>query len=128
VFVQLGAVHGVGETLPGLSDFVGSRLRDVAYRENIVYFTFLGAGESELAIGVEGSWFILDTSGVVVTNGEPLASNGIPSPPLGDIVVAAETQPAEFIVLRFMSGHRLCVVDSSDQYESFSIPHAGVHI
>ena len=121
-------MYGVGRTLAGLSDFVGGRLETVDDLGNIVYFRFVGTGESQLAIGVESDWVIQDASGAVVTSGQPRPTGRTPSPPVGTCVVAAETRPPNAIELRFLSGHTLCVIDNSDQYESFCIPHANVYV
>jgi hypothetical protein len=121
-------MHGVGNTLAGLSDFVGCRFHAVDDLENIVYFRFVDAAERQLTIGVESGWVVRDASGAVVMSGKPRPDGVITAPPLGALVVAAETKPPNAVVLHLLSGHMICIIGNSDRYESFCIPHAGVYI
>lgn len=121
-------MHGVSELLPGLSDFVGSRLHAVDDVENVVYFRFSGTDQGRLEIGVESQWTVRDASGAVVASGQPRPNAEIPSPPVGSLVVAAETRPPSAVLFRLLSGHTLWIFDTSDQLESFCIPHAGVYV
>lgn len=121
-------MRGVGDTLAGLSDFVGYRLCAVDDLENIVYFRFSDPAERQLTIGVESEWVIEDALGAVILSGQPHTSRVMASPPLGSLVVATETQPPRAILLRFHSGQSLRITDNSDRYESFCIPHASVYV
>lgn len=107
-------MHGVGETLEGLSDFVGLRLVAVDDLDSIVYFRFAGAAEEKCDIGVESEWIIRDASGAIVASGQPSPNEPIAEPPLQSVVTAAETQPPDSILLTFASGHTLQVVDNTD--------------
>ena len=121
-------MHGVGETLSGLSDFVGSELVAIDDLENIVYFRFSTTAQGKLEIGVESEWIVHDSAGLVVAYGQPRPMTAVAQLPLGSVVVAVETQLAKAILLRFASGHTIQIIDNSDHYESFSIPHAGVNV
>ena len=121
-------MHGVGEKLPGLSDFVGCELVAVDDLESIVYFRFSAAAQVELDIGVENEWVMHDASGAVVASGGPRPHTPVSGAPLGSVVIVAETRSPKAIVLRFESGHTVEILDNADQYESFCIPHANVYI
>ena len=117
-------MHGVGKTLPGLSDFVGLRLLAIDDLDNIVYFRF----SERRDIGVESKWVIRDPADAIIAFGRPRPNLTMSGPPLGAVVARVETQPPKTIVLYFESGNVLIIVDDSDQYESFCIPHANVYI
>src|SRR5688572_19684049 len=115
-------VHGVGQAGAGLSDFNGLRVLGLEVLHNIVYFSFGDSVQHELRIGVESEWLIRDAYGTVVRSGQPRPNEAIPEPPLGSTVVAAEARPPRSIVFSLTSGHTIEIVDTSDRYESFSIP------
>ena len=121
-------MHGVGETLAGLADFVGLRFIALDDLGTIVFFRFANPVGAELRIDVESEWTLFDRAGFSVATGAPRPNASLPEPPLGAAVVAAETQPPTAIVLTFASGHRLQILDDSEQHESFSIPHCDVFI
>lgn len=121
-------MHGVGDSVPGLADFVGRQLLAVDDLENITYFRFSDASEDQLQIGVESEWSIRDGSGAIIASGQPRPNNPLADPPLGSVVVAAQPMPPRAIALWFASGHMLEIIDNSDQYESFCIPHTNVYI
>ena len=121
-------MHGVGDALAGLPDFVGSRLLALDDLENIVYFRFENPAGRELQIGVESEWVLRADDGGIVAAGNPRPSISIDASLLLAVVSRAATRPPDAIELYFSSGHILTIVDNSDQYESFSIPHASVYI
>ena len=117
-------MHRVGETVTGLSDFVGLKLSAVDDLENIVYFRFAQGRD----IGVESTWVIRDATDATIAHGRPRPNCRISGPPLGAVVLGVETQPPRRVVLHFEAGYTLTIVDDSDRYESFCIPHANVYI
>ncbi len=122
-------MHGVPTQLTGLSDFEGAHLVEVADLENIVTFRFAReASIVSLEIGVEGEWKLTDSLGQIVARGTPSITPGAVAPILLSKVVFTETRPPTSVALRFGSGHTLEIFDSSDRYESFSIPHRNVYI
>ena len=122
-------MHGVPRTLTGLADFNGARFVEMRDLENIVYFRFAHDGSSRIfEIGVEGEWQLRTKDNSVVATGSPRTQSQELRELAGVAVAATETRPPKSVCLSFTDGRVLEIFDSSDQYESFCIPHANVYI
>jgi hypothetical protein len=129
-------MHGVPENLP-ITRFHGATLDRFEDLQNVVYWRFTTAPRRWwpqrsrlLEIGVEGTWELRDKSGALVATGSPIppASFTVSCLPLGQVVSSSSVRAPRSFVLVFKSGHELEVFDSSDKYESFSIPQANVYV
>lgn len=122
-------MHGVPKGLK-LSAFYGLSLRAVDFLENIAYFRFGVPGVREIEIGVEGLWELESRTGELVLEGAPLVA---PKPefqllPLGSVVEVGRVDPPRSFELHFAGGATLRFFDSSEKYESFSIPQLNVYV
>jgi len=122
-------MYGVPEKLQALQDFEGMRFVAADDQGEIVYFRFARDGSGgEMEIGVEGEWVLRDASGDVAVKGTPNFTPGTFAKVFQAIVTTTATHPPKSIVLHLDSGHALEIFDSSEEFESFSIPHGGVYI
>src|SRR5580765_992341 len=129
-------MRGVPENLK-LASFIGATLIKADPLENVFYFTFerprgrrRRLKGAELQIGVEGEWELRNGLESLVAGGRPIPKTTLDLPlyPIGAKVVGSEVRAPRSFVLKFETGDRLEVFDSSSQYESFSIPQEGVWI
>jgi len=122
-------MHGVPKNLK-LSRFYKLPLRAVDFMEYIVYFRFGALEDRGMEIGVEGRWELLASDGQVVLAGSPLVPPGEPQAkfPIGEVVERSAIDAPQSFALSFSSGMTLRVFDSSDRYESFSIPQLNVYV
>jgi hypothetical protein len=118
-----------------LKPFLGATLNRVEPLENVTYFTFdrprgwrRRFKGKELQVGVESRWELRDVRGVIVCSGAPIAENTRAEYPIGRKVTGSRVQAPDSFSLQFETGESLEVIDTSDQYESFSIPQENVWV
>ena len=118
-------MYGVPTNLD-LQRFVGAMLIQVALGEFQVQFRFHPEGE----IAVEGHWELRDQSGYLVDQAQPTHEREgyRVHRVIGRKVVASLVDAPTSITLKFDSGHRLQIFDSSREYESFSIQPGDVFV
>jgi hypothetical protein len=114
-----------------LRDLHGARLDQLCLGPFDLQLRF----SSQHTISVEGSWRLVDATGVTVDEsvGRVSDASGNQSRAgwyvrvlLSDLVEADHVDAPTSFSLTFASGHRLIVFDDSDQFESFSIQPDGI--
>ena len=118
-----------------LKPFLGATLNRVEPLGNVIYFTFdRPAGwrrwfkGAEIQIGVESRWHVRDARGDIVCSGSPISESTQARYPVGRKITGSRVHAPDSFSLQFETGESLEVVDTSDQYESFSIPQENVWI
>jgi hypothetical protein len=118
-------MYGVTDELD-LSSFVGTTLETIAIGISQISFNF----DPDCSLVSEGEWILLGADGSIVDRAADLANRDAYRIHvcLGRRVVAAVPEPPKAISVTFDSGHVLRLVDDVDQYESFHIYPADIHI
>ena len=111
-------MYGVPADL-SLERFVGATLIRIGLGQFQIQFQFHPDGE----IAVEGRWELRDQAGRLVDQAEATGEREAyrVHKLLGGKVMSASVDAPTSIALRFDSGHRLEIFDSSQKYESFTI-------
>jgi hypothetical protein len=83
----------------------------------------------EGAITIEGHWLLKDERGVIIDRSIEHADRNSWSIPkiLGKNISKCEVKDDRHLVI-FFGGLELQIEDSSDQYESFTVEHAGLKL
>jgi hypothetical protein len=118
-------MYGVPKDLD-LRRFKGNSLVQIAVGKFEIQFHF-ASGNS---IVVQGEWELKDQSGKLIDRDMENAARESYRIHhlLGRTVLATELDPPKSISLVFDNGMRLTILDSSDQYESFSIQPGNIFV
>ena len=112
-----------------LSAFVGATLNQVALGPHDLQLHFDRASPAGAVAqaSIWGRFELYDPGGAVLEAGQAsdLRTKRLPDL-LGTAVVDACTDPPLAVVFTFATGHRLRLVDDTDQYECFALEPGGV--
>lgn len=120
-------MYGVPADLD-LSAFVGAVLQRIDLGQFILHFWF--AADPERMISVEGDWELRAPDGVLLDHQMELATREAyrVHALLGQSVTGYVVSPPTSFVFEFENGHTLRIVDSSREYESFSIQPGDIYV
>ena len=106
-----------------LSAFLGSELTHISFGAHQIQLHFIdNSGKPCASAFIEGHWE-LDSYQSADARQE---QDAVLFKLLGDRVEAAKAKPPDRVVLYFLSGATLVLIDSSERFESFQLQPAGI--